>query len=162
MRKRLSLKCCLFGIGIPLTFWLTLNLVSWDMKLSADWNQPQRLSLRARKTLLVRSKVKAQAEEEGAPRQCEEIPEVINKALVKHYNTSVLHSFGIVSGPEDQIARDEGKAKRHKKIECNHSQLQPHWVFSPVWNLGLGPFQSGENRDKTKIGKFVFIDYYEI
>lgn len=108
MRKRLSLKCCLFGIGVPLTLWLTLNLVSWDMKLSADWNQPQRLTLRARKTLLVRSKVRTQAEEEGAPRQCEEIPEVINKALVKHYNKSMLHSLGIVSGPEDQKARDEG------------------------------------------------------
>lgn len=157
MRKRLSLKCCLFGIGIPLTLWMTLNLVSWDMKLSADWNQPQRLTLRARKTLLLRSKVKAQAEEKGAPRQCEEIPEVINKALVKHYNTSVLHSLGIVSGPEDQIARDEGKAKRQKKIECDHSQLYSHTgFFSPVCNLGLGPFQLGENRDKTKTGKFVF------
>lgn len=143
MRKRLSLKCCLFGIGIPLTLWMTLNLVSWDMKLSADWNQPQRLTLRARKTLLVRSKVKAQAEEKGAPRQCEEIPEVINKALVKHYNTSVLHSLGIVSGPEDQIARDEGKVKRHKKIECDHSQLQPHWVFFTSLELGTGALLIG-------------------
>ncbi|XP_056007067.1 polypeptide N-acetylgalactosaminyltransferase 11-like [Ostrea edulis] len=116
MRRRFSLKCCLFGIGIPLTVWLTFNLVSWDLKLSANWNQPSGLKLRARKSLLVRKdKTNYSIEYRGnSPQfggQCETISEVFNKALVKRYNSTVLNSLGIVSSPEDQKARDEGYQK---------------------------------------------------
>lgn len=108
------MKCCLFGIGIPLTVWLTFNLVSWDLKLSANWNQPSGLKLRARKSLLVRKdKTNYSIEYRGnSPQfggQCETISEVFNKALVKWYNSTVLNSLGIVSSPEDQKARDEGE-----------------------------------------------------
>jgi hypothetical protein len=114
MRRRFSVKCCLFGIGIPLTFWLTLNLISWDLKLSADWNQQSGLKLRARKSLLIRrDKLNSSVEiKENSPqfgRQCDAISEVFNKALVKRYNQTVLNALGVVSSPEDQRARDEGQ-----------------------------------------------------
>ncbi|XP_062578856.1 polypeptide N-acetylgalactosaminyltransferase 11-like [Saccostrea cucullata] len=114
MRKRLSLKCCLIWFGIPLTVWLTFNLFSWHLKLTADWNQPNRLKLRAKKTLLVRKdslKKENGGESPKFEQQCEALSEVFNKALVKRYNVTVLHSLGVVLSPEDQKLRDEGYQK---------------------------------------------------
>lgn len=113
MRRRLSRKCCVFGIGILIILWMTFNLARWEWKLSPEPSHPQRLSLRARKSLLVKNpRTQGQGLQSfSMVRHCEELSDVFNKALVKRYNQSVLYSLGVVSDPEDQRARDEGYQK---------------------------------------------------
>ena len=53
MRRRVTVRCCVLGLGVPLSLWITINVLNWNFKPSSDWFAPNpnagRLHIRAKK-----------------------------------------------------------------------------------------------------------------
>ncbi|KAK3092460.1 hypothetical protein FSP39_003078 [Pinctada imbricata] len=53
MRRKVTLRCCLIGVGVPVSIWFMINILHWNFKPSTDWFAPSpnagRLQIRAKK-----------------------------------------------------------------------------------------------------------------
>ncbi|KAJ8313677.1 hypothetical protein KUTeg_008238 [Tegillarca granosa] len=114
MRRKRSVKCFVYFIGVPVTFWFVIHILYWNFELSSNArNNPGRIRIKARKIRGMKedpgnSDYNTQTEEKLNHNNLVKIVDKTNVALVKKYDINILNELGIIKTPNDQKLRDEG------------------------------------------------------